>query len=65
VSAVVPLTYGLRALRSVLLDGTSLAQVAPDLAVLAAMTVGLFAVSSLAFAAALRHVKRAGGLSQY
>jgi ABC-2 type transport system permease protein len=65
VSAVVPLTYGLRALRSVLLNGSSLAAVGPDLAVLAAMTAGLYALSSLAFMAAMRHVKRGGGLSQY
>ena len=64
-SAAVPLTYGLRALRSVLLDGAPLGSVIGDIAALMAITLGLFAIGALAMQAALRHVRRAGSLSQY
>ena len=59
-AAVVPLTYGLRALRQLFLAGQPIAAVAGDLAVLAAFATVLLAVSWSAFAAALRHAKRAG-----
>ena len=64
-SAVVPLTYGLRALRQLLLDGAPLASVMGDVwrvSLCAALTLG---AGSACFAAALRHARRAGSLSQY
>ena len=64
-SSVVPLTYGLRALRSVLLDGAPFGSVVGDVGILLAMTIGLFGIGALAMQAALRHVRRAGSLSQY
>lgn len=64
-SSIVPLTYGLRALRSVLLDGAPLGSVIGDIAVLAAMTLGLFGIGALAMQLALRHVRRSGSLTQY
>jgi len=60
---VVPLAYGLRALRGVLIDGASLSAVARDLALLTLMTVILLALSVGALAVAVRHVKRAGALA--
>lgn len=65
ISAFLPLTYGLRALRRTLLDGASFATLAPDLAVLATFTVGLFVISVVVFSGALRYARRAGTLAQY
>ena len=65
VSAFVPLTYGLRALRRVLLDGASLTTVGSDVLTLTACAVALFAVGVWVFAAALRHARRTGTLSYY
>jgi len=65
VSAFVPLTYGLRALRRTLLDGAPFGALAPDLAILAAFTVGLLLVSLIVFSQALRYARRAGTLAQY
>jgi ABC-2 type transport system permease protein len=64
-SHVVPLTYGLRALRRVWLEGASLGDVASDVGILAAIAVVLFAVGSAVFALALRHARRAGTLAHY
>jgi ABC-2 type transport system permease protein len=64
-SAVLPLTYGLRALRRTLLDRAPFAAVAPDVAILAAFGLALLAASLLAFAWALRYARRAGTLAQY
>jgi ABC-2 type transport system permease protein len=64
-SAAMPLTYGLRALRGLLLEGASPAAVAPDVAVLAVFAAGLLAVGALVFAAALRYARGAGTLAQY
>ena len=64
-SALVPLTYGLRALRQLLLDGAPLGSVMGDVgrvSLCAALTLGLGAGC---FALALRHARRAGTLSQY
>ena len=61
----VPLTYGLRALRAVLLDGAPLRSVAWDLAMLVSMTAVLFAIGAASLHAALAYVRRAGTLSQY
>jgi ABC-2 type transport system permease protein len=65
VSKYVPLTYGLRALRSVLLDGNSLSNVSSDIAAVAGMTMLLFAGSLIVLMETLRRVRRGGGLSQY
>lgn len=64
-SAVIPLTYGLRALRRVLLERASLVAVLPDVLILTGFVVVLLALSSLALAAALRYARRAGTLAQY
>ncbi|CAN5538273.1 hypothetical protein BH24GEM3_BH24GEM3_07850 [soil metagenome] len=65
VSDAIPLTYGLRALRQVFLEGTPLAAVTADLAILAAFTVVLLAVSVWAFSSALQYARRTGTLAQY
>lgn len=64
-SALLPLTYGLRALRAVLLAGAPLRDVARDVAVLTLFALGLFALAALALAWALRDARREGTLSQY
>lgn len=64
-AALVPLTPGLRAFRHVLLDGGTLASVAPDALALLAVTVVLTGASVVAFSASLRHARRAGTLAQY
>lgn len=64
-AAVVPLAYGLRALRRTLLDGASAGAVAGDVAALAAFGAVLLGASALIFNAALAHARRAGTLAQY
>lgn len=64
-SALVPLTYGLRAFRRSLLSGEPLSAVAADLSILFALTVPLLALSVAAFSWALRYARRNGTLSQY
>jgi ABC-2 type transport system permease protein len=65
VSAILPLTYGLRALRRVLLEDVPLRAVASDVAVLTAFAVVLMVAGTFAFAAALRYARRSGTLAQY
>jgi ABC-2 type transport system permease protein len=65
VSGLLPLTYGLRALRRMLLEGLPLRAVSPDLAILSAFAVVLCGVGTLALGAALRYARRAGTLAQY
>lgn len=65
ISILVPLSYGLRALRRVLLDGASITAVAPDVAILGIFIVAGFAVGTGALALALAHARRAGSLAQY
>lgn len=62
---IIPLTYGLRALRRMLLDGAPFSAVVGDLSVLLVMAVVLFSMSSLVLAAALRHARRQGTLAHY
>lgn len=64
-SAFVPLAYGLRAVRRVLLDGASLTAVLPDLIVLVGLTVPLFALGVWGLSAAMRYARRTGTLSLY
>jgi len=64
-AAIVPLTYGLRALRQTLLAGESFSVVGPDVAILAGFAGVLLAVGLLAFRLALDYARRAGTLAQY
>lgn len=64
-SDFMPLTYGLRALRRTLLEGQSLGDVAPDLAMLLVFVGVLMTVSIYGFTLALRYARRAGTLAQY
>jgi ABC-2 type transport system permease protein len=65
ISQWVPLTYGLRALRRVILDGAPLSEVSGDLLVLAGFAATLGAFSIAFFTLTFRHAKRAGTLTQY
>jgi ABC-2 type transport system permease protein len=65
VSTVVPLTYGLRAMRQCLIGGAPIANLASDLLVLTAFGVVLWVVAVVSFDMALRHGRRAGTLAQY
>jgi ABC-2 type transport system permease protein len=65
ISGIVPLTYGLRALRRALLEGLPLRAVASDLLILVGFAIVLLGVSALAFAHALRYARRSGTLSHY
>lgn len=65
ISGLIPLTYGLRALRRVLLDGASLLSVRGDIGMLLLMTIVLFGFASIAFAGAFRYARRIGSLSYY
>jgi ABC-2 type transport system permease protein len=64
-SAIVPLTYGLRALRRVWLDGSPIRDVAPDVLTLAVMAVALLTLGATAFAAGMRYARRVGTLAHY
>lgn len=64
-SSVVPLTYGLRALRRVWLDGLALREVIPDVVTLAGMAIGLLTLGVAVFATGMRYARRAGTLAQY
>lgn len=64
-SAFIPLTYGLRALRRVLLDRVPLTAVASDVGMLTLFTVALLAIGIAAFAWALRYARQQGSLSHY
>jgi len=64
-SAGLPLTYGLRSLRRVLLDGAPFSAVAGDLAILAAFATVLLALGAWTFDRALRDARRTGTLAQY
>lgn len=65
VSVLLPMTYGLRALRGILLEHLSLHDVARDVAILSGFALVLMLGGTLAFGAALRYSKRAGTLAQY
>ena len=65
ISAFVPLTYGLRALRNTVLDGEPLSAVVGDLAVLAGFIVVFAVVGIVALRAAFQYARRAGTVAQY
>jgi ABC-2 type transport system permease protein len=60
-----PLTYGLRAVRQLVLRGDSFDHVARDVQMLSAMTTVSLAVGTAAFYLALQRARRAGTLSSY
>jgi len=64
-AAFFPLTYGLRALRQIMLRGDSFAYVARDVEILAAMTAVSLSVGTLVFWVALQRARRVGTLSTY
>lgn len=64
-SDLLPLSYGLRALRRVLLQGASVSEVRTDLIILVGETVGLAAIGGFSLVLAFRHARRQGTLSQY
>ena len=64
-SALFPLTYGLRALRRVMLDGQSIGAVYKDLGFLILFIAVLFAIGLVAFSQALDYARRRGTLSNY
>jgi ABC-2 type transport system permease protein len=65
VSAVLPLSYGLRALRRVLLQGSPLAAVSNDLLILVGETALLLALGIAMMSVAFRYARRQGTLAQY
>ncbi|MGH7603741.1 MAG: ABC transporter permease [Gemmatimonadaceae bacterium] len=65
ISGFIPLTYGLRALRRVMLEGASLFSVGRDVAILLAMTAVLLAVSTWIFGISMRYARRTGTLGYY
>lgn len=64
-ATLVPLTYGLRALRQVLLHGVGVGAVAADLTALAVLALLLLTAGVLAMRAGLRYARRSGTLTQY
>ena len=64
-SAVIPLTYGLRALRRILLEGLPFSEVTGDLAILLSFAVGLLILGSFLFHRAFQYARRSGSLAQY
>ncbi len=65
VAEVVPLAYGLRALRHTLLDGQGIQLVLNDVAILLAFATVLLAIGATAYRASLRYARQAGSLAQY
>lgn len=65
VSAWIPLTYGLRALRRALLEGWSFWQILPDLEMLVLFDAVLLMGAAALFAWALDYARRTGTLTQY
>lgn len=65
IASFLPITYGLRALRQLVLRGDSFAAVLGDLEMLSLMTVLSVALGAGLFCAALRYARRAGTLSGY
>jgi ABC-2 type transport system permease protein len=64
-SVVIPMTYGLRAVRRLVLDDAPLSAVAGDVATTALIAVVCLAVGSLTFRAAFNYSRQRGTLSQY
>ena len=64
-SAFIPLTYGLRSLRRVMLEGASLADVAADLGMLLLFIAVLTTLGTALLLWAFRYARRAGTMGQY
>jgi len=64
-STAVPMTYGLRAVRRLVLEGVPLSFVARDAAMMTGFAVAMIAASAVLFTLALRHARRVGTLAQY
>lgn len=64
-SAIIPLTYGLRAFRQALLVGVPFAELWPDLLTVAAFAIAALGIGGLALLLALQHARREGTLGQY
>ncbi|MEO6528283.1 MAG: ABC transporter permease [Gemmatimonadaceae bacterium] len=64
-SGLVPMTYGIRAVRQLVIGGTPLRAVLPDVGILAMFCVAFLALGSLAMTHALRRARAEGTLSQY
>ena len=65
ISACVPLTHSLNAMRQALLEGYSIRQLAPELVSLMLFAVILWPIALWSFALAVRRTKVAGTLAQY
>ena len=65
ISAFLPLTYGLTALRAVLLEGNSITSVWREISILLAFTAVALVLSGIGFQAALRYARKVGNLAQY
>ena len=65
ISDLLPLSYGLRALRQVLLQDAPAEAVAPDVLVLCAEAGVLVALGVFSFSLAFQHARRQGTLAQY
>jgi ABC-2 type transport system permease protein len=65
VALALPPTYLIGDLRKVLLSGSELASLVPELAILAALGVGLCGVAVVAFRRTERYARRGGSLAQY
>lgn len=65
VSAFIPLTYGLRALRGTLLEGLPISAVASDVAILAGFVLVLTGIGIYSLSLAFTHARRAGTLAHY
>jgi len=64
-SSFVPLTYGLRSLRQVILEGRSITSVAGDLGALLLFVIVLLPIGLIALRMAFDYARRAGTLTQY
>lgn len=64
-SAMLPLTYGLRALRRLLLEGAPVHAVSADIAILVAFLTVLLPCSWALLRVALAHARRTGSLAHY
>ena len=64
-SDVIPMTYALRALRRVVLEGVDPASVSAELGIVIGFSFALLLVAGAAFHTAFRYAKKAGTLTQY
>ena len=65
VSSILPMTYGLRALRQSALLGRPFATVSTDVFILSGQTAILLLAGGIVLALALRHARRSGTLAHY